>query len=344
MITDYSGLIEQMVNDCEPLYYGFAKKFNAYIDGDVNMYSYTLPSKYLDFFGIKTVGGKTVLFNQINNNGFGSETVNGVTFTKNSDGSWTVDGTASADISKNVGSRTSLIKPKYKTTAGKKYYIHGCPSGGSMDSYSFGFNVGIPEQDTGSGIVGTSTITSDWIYPAIIIKSGTTVSNLTFYPQIHDLTVMFGTGNEPTTEECRKIFAADYYPYNTGVLISAGVKSITIKDSNDNVLQKVDIPNDVQSLEGYGYSCPTAYNYIDLVNRKYVQNVGSRAYTSGDEGDASVITDDTTTHYQLSEPVITDISIETITGGVLGGTLLFENTAGADYLIPVPVGVEMIGV
>lgn len=33
------------------------------------------------------------------------------------------------------------------------------------------------------------------------------------YPQIFDLTEMFGAGNEPTADECAVMFAEDYYPY-----------------------------------------------------------------------------------------------------------------------------------
>lgn len=34
------------------------------------------------------------------------------------------------------------------------------------------------------------------------------------YPQIFDLTEMFGAGNEPTADECAVMFSQDYYPYS----------------------------------------------------------------------------------------------------------------------------------
>lgn len=51
--------------------------------------------------------------------------------------------------------------------------------------------------------------------------------------EIFDLTVMFGSGNEPTSvEEFEKIFPADYYPYNAGEIISAGTEEIVEQGRN----------------------------------------------------------------------------------------------------------------
>lgn len=48
--------------------------------------------------------------------------------------------------------------------------------------------------------------------------------------------------------------------------------------------------------------------YDELTKDKAVQRIGSRAYQSGDEDDGTVVTDGTTTHYPLAEPVETPIS------------------------------------
>lgn len=48
-----------------------------------------------------------------------------------------------------------------------------------------------------------------------------------------DLTLMFGSGNEPTTvEEFEKMFPADYYPYNAGEIVSAGTESVVEQGAN----------------------------------------------------------------------------------------------------------------
>jgi hypothetical protein len=100
------------------------------------------------------------------------------------------------------------------------------------------------------------------------------------------------------------------------------------------------IPTAIRNLDGYGWSAGTAYNYVDFERKVFVQNVGSRAYASGDESDSTVITDGTTTYYPLTTAVETDIS-EYLTDDNLinvesGGTLTFPNSNGTDYQIPVP--------
>ena len=100
------------------------------------------------------------------------------------------------------------------------------------------------------------------------------------------------------------------------------------------------IPASIQSLEGYGWSAGSAYNYIDYERKMFVQNVGSRAYASGDESNTAVTTDMTTTYYPLATPVETDISAYLSDDNLIeveaGGTLTFENQHGDDYQIPIP--------
>lgn len=68
--------------------------------------------------------------------------------------------------------------------------------------------------------------------------------------QIFDLTAMFGAGNEPTSvEEFEKMFPADYYPYNAGEVVSAGVERVVEQGKN------------IWNLDGYTAS--------DLVNHGY---------------------------------------------------------------------------
>jgi len=88
--------------------------------------------------------------------------------------------------------------------------------------------------------------------------------------EIFDLTTMFGSGNEPVSvEEFEKIFPADYYPYNAGEIVSAGVTEVAVGDT------ACPIPEAIKALPGYGWSAGTAKNYVDYENKKYVQCVGS---------------------------------------------------------------------
>lgn len=100
------------------------------------------------------------------------------------------------------------------------------------------------------------------------------------------------------------------------------------------------IPASIQALEGYGWSAGTVYNYIDFEAKKFVQEVGSRAYASGDESDSTVVTDMTTTYYPLNPAVETDISAYLTDDNLIevepNGTLTFPNANGDDYRIPIP--------
>lgn len=88
--------------------------------------------------------------------------------------------------------------------------------------------------------------------------------------QIFDLTLMFGSGNEPASvEEFEKMFPNDYYPYNAGEIISAGVTEVAVGDST------YPIPEAIRNLHGYGWSAGTARNYVDYENKKYYQCVQS---------------------------------------------------------------------
>lgn len=88
--------------------------------------------------------------------------------------------------------------------------------------------------------------------------------------EIFDLTTMFGSGNEPVSvEEFEKIFPADYYPYNAGEIVSAGVTEVAVGDT------ACPIPEAIKALPGYGWSAGTAKNYVDYENKRYVQCVGS---------------------------------------------------------------------
>lgn len=100
--------------------------------------------------------------------------------------------------------------------------------------------------------------------------AGATAGTYKFTLQLFDLTAMFGSGNEPASvEEFEKIFPADYYPYNAGEIVSAGVTEVAVGDT------ACPIPEAIKALPGYGWSAGTAKNYVDYENKKYVQCVGS---------------------------------------------------------------------
>ena len=135
-----------------------------------------------------------------------TKTINGVTFTAQSDGSILVDGTAEG------GNAALLLRYGVPFVANRKCFIRGCPAGGSLSTYFlYDMSIGTWIGDTGSGWIFTSRNES---YLSIRIQEGYTADNLVFRPQFFDLTRMFGAGNEPATvKEFENMFPNPYYPY-----------------------------------------------------------------------------------------------------------------------------------
>lgn len=344
-ITNYDGRLEQMAYYCEQMLDNIAKVNNAYHDSVETAYAAALPDDLIKWKNVNQIGGKTIAWNQL------------------------VDtGTTTVD-----------------TISGRKYYklIDG----------------------TESIITGDGT--------AITVVDDTA-------DMVVDLTLCFGNGNEPaTTSAFKEIFPADHYPYNEGTLLSAEITEAISKDSSDNVLQTYEIPAEVKTLPGYGWSAGDVYNYVDFERKVFVQNVGSVdlgsltwnyqsgntrfaantpadaassipggipcvcakyesyrnrqvAFVSADKAvlvnssfhdgvkilikdssytDATTFTsavNGTYLFYKLQTPVETDISEyltdENITKAESGGSIVFPNSHGDDYQIPVPVQLEYIGV
>lgn len=65
--------------------------------------------------------------------------------------------------------------------------------------------------------------------------------------QFIDLTLMFGSGNEPTLEECKKIFSADYYPYDTGTIKSFPVRTVRSVKADGTEIGNIDVSSSVTS-------------------------------------------------------------------------------------------------
>lgn len=100
----------------------------------------------------------------------------GITWVINSDGSIVIDGTAEDDCA-------ILLESKY-FEEGEYYTLSGCPPGGSTSTYYLAivFNNYAPIEDTGSGETFIMNEEQARIY--CIIKSGTTLNNKVFYPQL----------------------------------------------------------------------------------------------------------------------------------------------------------------
>lgn len=228
-------------------------------------YQKTVPTG-AKLMSVKSVGGRSIVFNQVVNlNNFRPNyTVNGVTFTKLDNGKFVANGTATGG--------DAYFSDSFIPIKGHVYLEKSCPKGGSAEtyrSYITGSGV-VMDTNYGSGVIAPLNVDTRVYIVPLMVKSGATVNNLVVYPQIYDLTAMFGAGNEPTSvEEFEKMFPADYYPYNTGEVVSTGVTEVAVGDTTYH------IPEAIKALPGYGWSAGTAKNYVDYENKRYVQCVSS---------------------------------------------------------------------
>ena len=173
-----------------------------------------------------------------------------------------------------------------------------------------------------------------------LVSAGTDCTGIKLRVMYIDLTQMFGAGNEPSTvEEFRAMFPAEYYSNNTGELLSANVTAVESKDDDAVSLGTLSIPVALRMAHPLR-SAGNVYDEYNIAAKKFIQRVGSRAYQSGDEDDTTVTTDKTTTHYQLTTPVETDISEYFTDDNLLtveaGGALIFaqSNAIGAGIHVP----------
>lgn len=226
-------------------------------------YSYPVPTGKV-FANFKTLGGKTIAWNQLEPNptyvytSNGSHALNaGTTFVEGHIYfiGCKINGTigensGAAVYTKKDGANMSVIATQNSPNIGKNIYQN---------------SIGTTTSD------GTATENEGncWVY--IYLDGATSITNI----NIIDLTLMFGTGNEPSTvAEFESMFPASYYAYNAGTLLSAGIKEVISKDSSNNVVATMPIPSAVQSLEGYGWSAGSVKNEIDFVNKKFIKRVG----------------------------------------------------------------------
>ena len=162
----------------------------------------------------QTYNGKNLL----QNTGPDTDTTNGVTFDKNSDGSVSATGTAGGGGAWYQVAITDLH-------AGE--VLSGCPTGGGANTYSLqtGSYGGDLDADYGSGVnVRNGTSVTIWI----IIRSGQTVDNLTFYPQLE--VASSKTAYEPYVGG----IPAPSPSYPQDIKVVTGQQSVTVSDGNSN--------------------------------------------------------------------------------------------------------------
>ncbi|RGI07762.1 hypothetical protein DXD23_13090, partial [Ruminococcus sp. TF12-2] len=188
-------------------------------------YTKTVPTG-AKLMSVKSVGGRSIVFNQLVKPVPTVVTQAGVKFTFSNDGIITLNGTATT-----TGNAVSL--QSVKNQKGHKYLMVANPLSGVYGKDQLQFSSQSYGQDsTGHGTIITNESSNEKWYYTLYVYEGVTYDNVKLQPQIFDLTQMFGAGNEPSTvEEFEAMFPNDYYPYNAGEIISAGVTEVAVGDS-----------------------------------------------------------------------------------------------------------------
>lgn len=218
---------------------------------------------------VKNVGGKSLVWNQIFEAYSGTN--NGVTVTTEADGTITLDGTAESSYIyfKSLSSAQNKIG-KYIL----KLLILNNPDSVTMRYAYFNRTISTPTATKGTAAALVNQTAKDIELQKVAglsgFTAGTVFNDVKIKIQVFNLTQMFGSGNEPSTvEEFEAMFPNDYYPYNKGEIVSAGVTEVAVGDT------AYPIPEAIRNLPGYGWSAGTAKNYVDYENKKYYQCVNS---------------------------------------------------------------------
>lgn len=200
---------------------------------------YLYRPSYANGYGYETLIGGTCGVNQLFNFSGSTTTIDGVTFTVNADNSITLSGTAENNIAYPIDTNKPIIN-------GHKYLIKG-----GYDAHIRLTNTVTSALNLLSGIsIKACDYSSNYTNFNLIVDNGTVISTpIIVYPMFVDLTAYFGTtiadyvytlesgtsGAGITWLKNNGFFGADYYPYNSGALLSVKTSKKINRDIN-NVL------------------------------------------------------------------------------------------------------------
>lgn len=134
----------------------------------------------------------------------GNTVMGGVTFTHNSDGSVTLNGTSDGQYF------YTLMSKDFENILGKKCILTGCPANGSSSTFAIYIRVKDNDYiyDSGAGVTFT---TDSIIWISIVIRGGVTFNNVTFYPMLRYADIIDDT-YEPYQPSVHEQIVGAYFP------------------------------------------------------------------------------------------------------------------------------------
>lgn len=201
----------------------------------LTIFGYVHRFAYADYIDVVSDPNAIVNFNQLAKiNSFSDSVSNATTFSYINDYTFSVSGNASARHF--IYLLDNVLVPYYNL--GDKFYlkindteINGLSYGISLGSYTQLYNTSVVSA------LGSSDHITLWVDTNVGFNGEYTIS-----VQLTNLSAMYGVGNEPNLEECKKIFTADSYFYNSGTAMVANGLSFYeqgYQDAYDTIQQNL---------------------------------------------------------------------------------------------------------
>lgn len=250
-------------------------KLYMFREDNMEAYQKEVPERSADFALLDMIGaGKTLVWNQINsNNNSGNYSWGlrkGIYFDEPVNGMIHVHGTpdeGETNLFINARSGESFYIP------GHKYLFTGASPNVAVSGFNGATNGTVMGNTAAWGKDQIAEAVKEAASDIIRIRANTNAGEIDeyVYPQVFDLTAMFGAGNEPTAEQFHAMFPADYYPYSEPMLMSFGADKVV-----SSAGQTLDLSTLVQKYFPDGMkSAGDVHDEIDLERGVAVQRVGS---------------------------------------------------------------------
>jgi len=194
-----------------------------------------------------------------------------------------------------TANRTYRIATNYTFIATNKYFFDGCPSTSSYANKHYiqiGLTLGIYANARVEEVIDTPSNVN------ITIMSGCAEGTYIFIPMAINLTQTFGAGNEPTADQCKKIFS--YFDGTKSIQLPARVRSVSEDESETSTLYIADN----EEVRSFGATT----DLVKVVNGEFVleKNVND---------DATAV---------ISPPIITNLTTSGVLQAKPNGTVYFE--------------------